>query len=115
MKTVYLLLTILGIVLPYGALVPWLLTNGVDVELLVEHATANPISVLAWLDVIIAAIALLAFIISDSRVNKVKGALYAIIGTLTVGVSFGLPLYLYLRQRQLGLQHSTQLEQAYDR
>lgn len=47
----YLVLTLLGILLPYGAFVPWLLANGLDITLLFSEAAANPISLFAWLDV----------------------------------------------------------------
>ncbi|TKF21428.1 DUF2834 domain-containing protein, partial [Vibrio kanaloae] len=45
----YLVLTLLGIFLPYGAFVPWLVSNGLDISLLLSEAAANPISLFAWL------------------------------------------------------------------
>ena len=99
MKKLYLSLAALGLVLPYGAFVPWLVEHGLSMGLLLEQAFVNPISAFAWLDVVISALALLVFIIADSKANRVAGSPFAIIGTLTVGVSFGLPLYLYLRHR----------------
>lgn len=101
MARFYLLLSILGTVVPYGAFVPWIISNGLDFSLLLEEATANPISIFAWLDVVIAAIALLGFIFVDGNRNGVKGRTIAILGTLSVGVSCGLPLYLYLREKNL--------------
>ena len=62
---------------------------------------AYPLSQFAWLDVIIAAIALIVFILVDGKRLKVKGRNWAIVATLCVGVSCGLPFYLYLRERQL--------------
>lgn len=101
MKVVYLLLSLLGLLIPYGALVPWVVANGLNIPLIAEQAMANSISLFAWLDVVIAAVVLLLFIACDARANQVKGAIYPVIGTLIVGVSFGLPLYLYLRERHL--------------
>jgi uncharacterized membrane protein len=97
---VYLLLTVLGIAIPFGAFIPWLATNGLDVIALFNAAIVNPISIFAWLDVIVAALVLLIFIIVDGKQNKVKNYWFAIVGTLSVGVSFGLPLYLYLKEKQ---------------
>ena len=97
MAKIYLLLAILGAVLPYGALLPWLFENGFNLQLLWQAITANNISVLAWLDVIIAAVALICFVITDGKKHQVKGATFAIIATFTVGVACGLPLYLYLK------------------
>ncbi|MCE2571173.1 DUF2834 domain-containing protein [Motilimonas eburnea] len=94
----YATFTLLGIALPYGALIPWLMDHGVDLPLLVSHAMANPISLLAWLDVIIAGIVLLVFIVTESRKHQIKYWPLAVFGTLTVGVSCGLPLFLLLRE-----------------
>jgi hypothetical protein len=96
----YLILTLLGIFLPYGAFVPWLVSNGLDVSLLLSEAAANPISLFAWLDVLVAAVALLGFIVVDGQRHEVKYRYVAILGTLSVGVSFGLPLYLYFKEKQ---------------
>ncbi|WP_172564178.1 DUF2834 domain-containing protein [Vibrio navarrensis] len=93
----YLVLTLLGILLPYGAFVPWLVSNGLDIGLLFREAVAGPISIFAWLDVLVAAIALLGFIVVDGQRHKVKYRYFAV---LAVGVSFGLPLYLYLKEKQ---------------
>ena len=96
----YLVLTFLGILLPYGAFIPWLINNGLDIGLLFNEATANPISILAWLDVIVAAVALLGFILVDGQRHQVKYRYFAVMATLSVGVSFGLPMYLYFKEKQ---------------
>jgi len=52
MKTVYALLCVPGLLLPYGAFLPWLLEHGVDLPLLLQQAAATPIALFAWLDVL---------------------------------------------------------------
>lgn len=101
MKTLYLILAVLGLVLPYGAFIPWLSEHGPDLLRFMEDLIVNPISIFAWLDVIIAALVLLIFILSESRRLGIRHAWFAFIGTLTVGVSFGLPLFLYFREKAL--------------
>lgn len=96
----YLVLSVLGILLPYGAFIPWVVTNGFEIGLLFNEAVANPISIFAWIDVLIAAIVLLGFIVVDGQRHKVKYRYFAVFGTLSVGVSFGLPLYLYFKEKQ---------------
>ncbi|HCE3705901.1 TPA: DUF2834 domain-containing protein [Vibrio parahaemolyticus] len=96
----YLVLSVLGVLLPYGAFIPWIATNGLDIGLLFSEAVANPISIFAWLDVLVAAIVLLGFIVVDGQRHKVKYRYFAVFGTLSVGVSFGLPLYLYFKEKQ---------------
>lgn len=100
MARFYLVLTFLGILLPYGAFIPWLIAHGLDVRALFNAATENAISIFAWVDVVISAVALLGFIVVDSHRNQVKYGYIAIVGTLGVGVSCGLPLYLYLKEKQ---------------
>lgn len=100
MARFYLVLVLLGVLLPYGAFVPWLFANGFDFVLLVSNAVANPISIFAWLDVLVSAVALLGFIVVDGQRHQVKYRYFALLGTLLVGVSFGLPLYLYLKEKQ---------------
>jgi hypothetical protein len=100
MAQFYLILTFLGVFLPYGAFIPWLSTNGFDIPLLLKEAMANPISIFAWLDVVVAAIALLGFIVVDGKRNQIKYGYIAVLGTVSVGVSCGLPLYLYLKEKQ---------------
>lgn len=100
MVVFYLVLAVAGALIPYGAFLPWLLSNGLDIPLLYEQATANQISIFAWLDVVIAAIALLAFIIVDGKRHVVRGKSLAIVATFAVGVSCGLPLYLFFKEKQ---------------
>lgn len=91
MAKIYLLFAILGAVLPYGALLPWLFDSGLNLQLLWQAITANN-------NVIIAAVALICFVVTDGRKHQVKGAAFAIAATLSVGVACGLPLYLYLKE-----------------
>jgi len=100
LSKLYLFLTVLGIAIPFGAFIPWLVNNGLDFTALFYAAVINPISIFAWLDVLVAALVLLIFIAVDGKRNKVKYRWLAILGTLSIGVSFGFPLYLYLKEKQ---------------
>jgi hypothetical protein len=94
----YILLCIVGTVLPYTQFIPWVVENGLNVPLLVDQIASSRLAAFGWLDVIVAALALFLFIISDGRRHEVPARWLPILGTLTVGVSLGLPLYLLLRQ-----------------
>ncbi|MEM7798410.1 MAG: DUF2834 domain-containing protein [Chloroflexota bacterium] len=102
MRFFYAILAGLGLILPYSQFIPWLLANGVDIPLLVSEASSTSISAFAWLDVLVSAVVLLGFILVDSRREQVKHIGLPIIGTLLVGVSFGLPLYLFMREAAVG-------------
>lgn len=100
MKTgqVYLILALIGVVLPYSQFLPWLADNGLNVGLLIEGIASSRIAAFGWLDVIVSAVVLFVFVLTDGPKRKVSNLWLPILGTLTVGVSLGLPLYLYLRE-----------------
>ena len=50
-------------------------------------------------DVIVSAVALIGFVFTDGRRAGMKSLWAPVVGTLCVGVSLGLPLFLYLRER----------------
>ena len=97
-KHLYMILCVVGIVLPYMKFVPWLLENGLDISLLIREITGSHLAAFAWMDVIVSALALFVFIYYDGRKNGINNLWLPVLGTLTVGVSLGLPLYLLLRE-----------------
>ena len=94
----YLICCVLGLVLPYAQFVPWLLEHGLNVTLLVHELFGNRISAFFAMDVIVSAIALIWFIQSEGKRSRVRFLWLPTVGTLLVGVSFGFPLFLFLRQ-----------------
>lgn len=95
MKRLWLVLCFVGTAAPYAVLVPWLMEHGLDPGLLYEQASATAISAFAWLDVLVSAIVVL--ILAFRRIAAGKSRFWFVVaGTCTVGVSLGLPLYLYL-------------------
>ena len=101
MRTIYALLALLGVILPYTVFGPWLVQNGLAVGLLWDAATANSISLFAWLDVIVSGVALLAFIFTEGRRLQMTGLWIPVVALFSVGVSLALPLFLYMREGRL--------------
>jgi hypothetical protein len=97
----YLVCSVLGLVLPYSQFVPWLLEDGLNVTLFFRELFANRISAFFVMDVIVSAIVLIWFIQTEGKRLRVRLLWLPTIGTLIVGVSFGLPLFLFLRQMTL--------------
>ena len=97
-KTLYLALCVLGLLLPYAQFVPWVAEHGLNMRLFFEELGANPISRFFGWDVIASACTLIAFMLVERRRRPVKHAWMPIAGLVLVGVSFGLPLFLYLRE-----------------
>jgi Terpene cyclase DEP1 len=94
----YIALCLLGILLPYSQLIPFLREHGLNVPLLLQQLFANRISSFFGLDVIVAAFALWVGILVDRRRIRLRHAWVPLLGTMLVGVSLGLPLWLYLRE-----------------
>ena len=101
MKNFYLICCIAGVLLPYWQFLPWLLENGLSPLQLLGEAAATRISAFAWLDVIVSAVVLLTFVDVESQRLGMKYRWAPWVGTLTVGVSLGLPLFLLLREVHL--------------
>ena len=97
-RYVYLVCCVLGLILPYSQFVPWLLEHGLNISLFFRELLANRISTFFAMDVIISAIVLIWFIQSEGKRLRVRPLWLPTLGTLFVGVSFGFPLFLFLRQ-----------------
>jgi Protein of unknown function DUF2834 len=100
-KTIYLVLCIVGLAAPYAAFIPWLAEHGPNGRLFLQHLFANRISAFFALDVVVSAVVLLRFSASESRRLRLQSRWLVLAATLLVGVSLGLPLLLYFRERQL--------------
>lgn len=98
-RSLYLLLAVWGAIHPMYYFVQWFQAEGLDIGKMVDAWHANAASSgLVW-DLTIAAIALTVFIISEVVVRRNWIGLIAIPATFGIGVSCGLPLYLYLRSK----------------
>jgi len=100
-KIVYLALCILGLILPYGEFVPWLFQHGLNLPLFFRELFANRIAAFFGMDVIVSAAAVLVFTRIESARMGIRNRWLVLVAVLTVGVSLGLPLFLYLREREL--------------
>jgi hypothetical protein len=97
----YLVCCVLGLVLPYSQFVPWLLEHGLNLTLFFREMFANRISAFFVIDVIVSAIVLIWFIQREGKRLRVRLLWLPTVGTLVAGVSFGFPLFLFLRQATL--------------
>jgi hypothetical protein len=100
-KHIYLLFCVLGVVLPYSQFLPWVVENGFHMRLFVQQLFANRIGGFFGMDVLVSAVVLIFFIRREGQRLGVRHLWLPIAGVLTVGVSLGLPLFLYLRERAM--------------
>jgi hypothetical protein len=100
-KTLYLALCFAGVLVPYWQFLPWVLQHGLNLPLFARELFANRIGAFFGMDVIVSAVALLAFTRIESARLGIRRRWLVVVAVLTVGVSLGLPLFLYLRELEL--------------
>ena len=104
MQWFFLIAAMLGTILPLSFLFPFLLTHGLDVPLLFRQLFQNNVSAFFGMDVIVSAIVLWLFVASEGRRRGMKNLWVYMLCTLLVGVSLGLPLFLFFRERKLNAE-----------
>jgi hypothetical protein len=105
-KRVYSSLCVLGAVLPLYQFLPFLRDHGLDIRLFVDQLFATPVSGFFGMDVIVSSVVLWVFVFVEGRRAGVKHLWAPIVANLAVGVSMGLPLFLYMREARLADAHA---------
>ncbi len=106
-KSLYLALCVAGAVVPYLPFLPWLAEHGMNPRLFIQELFASRISAFFALDVIVSAVVVFVFLYVEQRRLKLRSWWLPIVAVLSVGVSLGLPLVLYLRE--VALERSSQI------
>lgn len=102
LRLLWLALAIWGTIHPMYYFTTWFAENGLDIMGMVDawHVNAAT-SGLVW-DLTVAAVTLTLFVVIESIRERNWIGLVAIPATYMIGVSCGLPLYLFLRSRPRG-------------
>ncbi|KAJ56098.1 hypothetical protein ACMU_10090 [Actibacterium mucosum KCTC 23349] len=97
MRWLFLALALWGAVHPMAYFLAWFGENGFDLAGMIDAWHVNDASSgLVW-DLTIAAIALTVWVVAECAAARRWRGLWAIPATFCIGVSCGLPLYLFLR------------------
>ncbi|MGC1618750.1 MAG: DUF2834 domain-containing protein, partial [Candidatus Acidiferrum sp.] len=75
--------------------------HGLDMRLFVQQLFANRIGGFFGMDVLVSAVVLIGFVRSEGQRFNMRRLWLPIVSVLLVGVSLGLPLFLYLREDEL--------------
>jgi hypothetical protein len=98
-RAVYLVLAIVGAVVPMWHFVAWFRAEGWSLGGMIAAWNVNSATTgLVW-DLTIAAVALTVWVIAECLSRRDWLGLVAVPATFCIGVSCGLPLYLWLRSR----------------
>ena len=101
MKNFYFVLAFLGLAVPY--LLPELFEFEISASWL-DQLFTNRVGTFIALDLLISAITAITFMVYQGRKIKMKFYWVPVACTIAVGLSFGLPLYLYLREGHLDVK-----------
>ena len=92
-------MSVLGTALPLWQLAPWLAANGPDVPVLFRQLFADRVGAFFGMDVIVSAVVVAVFVVAEGTSVRARWCWVVLAATLAVGVSLGLPLFLYVRER----------------
>jgi hypothetical protein len=102
-KSLYLLLTIVGAIAPWSVLLNFFLQNGLAINLFFQNAFANHVASAVAIDLLICADVFFFFSFIELKrlgLSRRWLSLYVVV-TFGIGVSCALPLFLYWRERTL--------------
>jgi hypothetical protein len=100
-KNLYLVLAILGFIAPYYFFIQVPPDNLLDLPALIQPLFANNFMRGLAMDLSVSVITFWLFVIFEASRLKMKNAWVYFLATLLVGLSFALPLFLYVRERKL--------------
>jgi hypothetical protein len=103
-KHLYLGLCVVGTILPWAAFLPFVRTHGLNAGVFLDQLFGTPVSAFFGWDVIVSSVVLWSFVLFEGRRLAIARLWVPIAANLMVGVSLGLPLFLYMRevQREIG-------------
>ena len=103
-RKIYLALTIIGSILPWIFLDQFLFSGNASVTEFFAQAFATPVGIALAIDLTISCLVFFCFAWFElSRMGLSRRWLWLYLGcTFGVGLSCSLPLFLYMRERQLG-------------
>ncbi len=100
-STVYLLLCGLGVAAPWLFLLGFFGGSESTLAVFFRSIFANPASSATAADLLVSAVAFFVLVFYEGRRLKMTRLWVFIPATLLVGLSFGLPLFLYFRARRM--------------
>lgn len=100
-RTIYAVLCVAGTILPYSQFVPFLREHGLNFRVFFEQLFSTRVGAFFGMDVIVSSVVLWVLVYVEGRRAGVRSLWAPVVANFAVGVSLGLPLFLYLRETQL--------------
>ena len=99
-KNIFLVLAVIGFVVPYFFFLQLPVQNGFNLSSLLQPFFANNFMKGAAMDLTISVIVFWIFAFAEANRLQMKNPWVYVLATLLVGLSFALPLFLYFRERK---------------
>lgn len=100
-KHVYLFLAAIGFIAPYYFLISFLVAHGLDARLFLRQLFGTEISTFFTVDLIVASVVFIIYLAQEGTRWSMKHKWVYLVALLTVGLSFALPLFLFMREVRL--------------
>jgi Terpene cyclase DEP1 len=101
MQIIYLILAIVGFVLPYSQFIPFLVDHGLNLSLFWSQLFANQASSADTLDLFTSSFVFWIFVFKEGTKLRMKFLWIYIVVNLIIGLSCALPLFLGMRLHHL--------------
>ena len=101
MQTIYLVLAILGLALPYSQLIPFLAHHAFELSVFWSELFTNRISTAFAFDLLVSSVLFWIFVFKEGTRLQMKLLWLHIVGSLLIGLSFALPVFLFVRLRKI--------------
>ena len=100
-RNTYLVLAVIGLIVPYYFLISFLTTHGLDGRLLLKQLFGTPISTFFAVDLLLSCVVFVFYFGQETKRHSVRHAWLCLVALFAVGLSCALPLFLYLREPYL--------------
>ena len=100
-KHPYLIFAIIGFVGPYYFLISFLAAHGVDGNAFVQQLFGTKISTFFAVDLLVSSVVFVRYLGQEATRYSIEYRWVYVVALLTVGLSFALPLFLYVRECHL--------------
>jgi len=101
MKNFYLVLTIIGLVLPYFFFLSFVAESGLNGGLLLRELFGTKISTSFATDLLISGLVFLGYVRAEAARLRVPYWWVYMLAMLIIGLSFAFPLFLYVRETRI--------------
>jgi hypothetical protein len=100
-KRIYVLLAIVGFVAPYYFFISFLAAHGLDGNAFVGELFGTQISTFFAVDLLVSCVVFVAYLRQEAARLSINNWWMYLIALLAVGLSFALPLFLYVRETRI--------------